>query len=78
MATIGPSIGSETGEISGSVKTLTLNVKSVKFVFAEGDTKKARTTACSRQPSIMQRAGFAECWPLKIGFVRGCGGYCSA
>lgn len=37
MATIGTFHRSETGEISGSVKTLTLNVKSVKFVPAEGD-----------------------------------------
>jgi uncharacterized protein (DUF736 family) len=39
MATIGTFHRSETGEISGSVKTLTLNVKSVKFVPAEGDTE---------------------------------------
>ncbi|NKM66267.1 DUF736 family protein [Rhizobium leguminosarum bv. viciae] len=39
MATIGTFTRSETGEISGSVKTLTLNVKSVKLVPAEGDTE---------------------------------------
>lgn len=39
MATIGTFTRSETGEISGSVKTLTLNVKPVKLVPAEGDTE---------------------------------------
>ena len=38
-ATIGSFSRTETG-YSGSVKTLTLNVKSVKFVAAEGDNEK--------------------------------------
>ncbi|WP_366514130.1 DUF736 family protein, partial [Rhizorhabdus sp.] len=39
MATIGTFSRTENG-YSGSVKTLTLNVKSVKFVAAEGDNEK--------------------------------------
>lgn len=39
MATIGTFTRTENG-YSGSVKTLTLNVKSVKFVPAEGDNEK--------------------------------------
>lgn len=40
MATIGTFSRTENGHYTGSVKTLTLNVKSVKFVPAEGDNEK--------------------------------------
>lgn len=40
MATIGTFARTEQGSYNGSVKTLTLNVKSVKFVPAEGENEK--------------------------------------
>ena len=39
MATIGTFARTEQGSYNGSVKTLTLNVKSVKFIPAEGENE---------------------------------------
>jgi uncharacterized protein (DUF736 family) len=53
MATIGTFTKTENG-FTGTVKTLSLNVKTVKFVPAEGDSERGPTSASSRGQRIMK------------------------
>lgn len=60
MATIGTFTCTDSG-LTGSVKTLTLNVKSVKFVPAEGDTDNGEQIVRRQlniQPTLTIRPGF--------------------